>query len=102
MIDNLEESAIVYSMENFISSKSQTMMDMSESQNHLIKISSIVDSIEEFVESYLMKRSWFSKFNHFFFNDSFASCHRFRVEITNKYNYEELSCTTSDNCKIDM
>jgi hypothetical protein len=78
------------------------MMDMSESQKQLVKIMTIIDEIENFVDAYLMKKGLFSKVNHFLFNDSFASNHRFRVEITNRYCYEEFTAKTDDNETLDM
>lgn len=78
------------------------MMDMSESQKQIIKIISIIDQIENFVDSYLMKKSLLSKISHFLFNDSFASYHRFRIEITNRYNYEEFTVNTIDNHNLDL
>ena len=78
------------------------MLDMSESQKQMSKIMTIIDEVENFVDSYLMKKSWFSKVSHFLFNDSFASNHRFRVEITNRYCYEEFTVKTDDNETLDM
>jgi hypothetical protein len=78
------------------------MLDMSESQKQMSKIMTIIDEVENFVDSYLMKKSWFSKVSHFLFNDSFASNHRFRVEITNRYSYEEFTVKTDDNETLDM
>jgi len=75
---------------------------MSESQKQMSKIMTIIDEVENFVDSYLMKKSWFSKVSHFLFNDSFASNHRFRVEITNRYSYEEFTVKTDDNETLDM
>ena len=77
------------------------MMDLSNSHRHFSRLVTTLDIIEENIDSYLMKKGWISKINHFLFNDSFASCHKFKMEIFNRYNYEEISVKINDNNNLD-
>ena len=78
------------------------MMDLSESQSHFVRIISISEEIEQFLDAYLFKKSFYSKVCNFLFNDSFASYHRFRVEITARFSYEEFTVKTPDNESLDL
>lgn len=101
-LETLEESGIIERLESFVNSRAQSLLDISDQQTNLSKLNSEVESIDSFVDDYLMKSGWIKKIKNFLFNDSFASYHRFRVEITNRYTYEEYSCESNDKTKIDM
>ena len=100
LIEIMDKSRIISTLINFNSTRSQNLIDISELQNHFTKLITVINVIDESIQGYLMKKGWISKFYNFLFNDSFASYHKFKIDILNKYNCEEFSNKTNNDSEI--
>jgi hypothetical protein len=65
------------------------------------KIVSNLETIEEILDAFLLKKGFLNKCRNVLFNDTFGSLYQFKIELLNRFNCEEIKVITSDNISLD-
>jgi hypothetical protein len=65
------------------------------------KIISNIKKVEDNLNDYLLEGSVFSIIYNLLFNDMFGSLNQLKIELTSRFNCEEVKITTYDNLKLD-